>query len=106
MLDRMSVLMPTWRDRSPADPLVTLVETLALTADHLSYWQDAIATEAYLGTARRRVSVRRHARMLDYPMHDGCNARTWVHFTLAPGTGTRIVPAGTRVLTRGREERV
>ena len=37
-----------------------------------------MATEAYLGTARRRVSVRRHARLVDYFMHDGCNARTWV----------------------------
>ncbi len=32
-----------------------------------------------LGTARRRVSVRRHARLVDYFMHEGCNARMWVH---------------------------
>ena len=44
----------------------------------MSYFQDAVATEAYLGTARRRASVRRHARMLDYPMHEGVNARVWV----------------------------
>ena len=47
--------------------------------DQLSYCQDAVATEAYLGTARSGVSVRRHARLLDYPMHDGRNARAWVH---------------------------
>ena len=29
--------------------------------DRLAYWQDAVAVEAYLGTARRRTSVRRHA---------------------------------------------
>ncbi len=46
--------------------------------DYLSYQQDVIATEAYLGTARRRPSVRRHARLIDYLMHDGCNARVWV----------------------------
>ena len=51
---------------------------LAYVGDHLSYQQDAVATEAYLGTARRRVSVRRHARLVDYAMHDGCNARAWV----------------------------
>src|SRR6185503_7964453 len=28
--------------------------------------------------ARRRVSVRRHARLLDYLVHEGNNARTWV----------------------------
>ena len=38
-----------------------------------------MATEAYLATARRRISVRRHARLVDYRMHEGCNARAWVH---------------------------
>jgi hypothetical protein len=42
-----------------------------------------VATEAYLGTARRRTSVRRHARVLDYVMHEGCNARTWVQIKVA-----------------------
>src|SRR5207249_3177500 len=45
---------------------------------HLSYYQDAVATEAYLHTARQRISVRRHARLVDYHMHEGCNARAWV----------------------------
>ena len=62
MLDRMAALMPEWRERNPADLGITLVELLAYVGDHLSYQQDAVATEAYLGTARRRVSVRRHAR--------------------------------------------
>lgn len=100
MLDRLSVLLPGWKDRSPADPLVTMVESLAYTADHLSYWQDAVATEAYLGTARKRSSLRRHARLLDYRMHDGCNARTWVHFRIEGNAGVPV-PAGTRVLTAG-----
>jgi hypothetical protein len=92
MLDRLSVIMPDWLERSPADLGIALVEVLAYAADYLSYYQDAVATEAYLGTARRRASVRRHARLLDYPMHDGCNARAWVHvavdvdLTLARGT--------------------
>lgn len=83
ILDRLSVLMPDWRERNPADLQVALVELLAWAGDHLSYFQDAVATEAYLGTARRRVSLRRHARLLDYPMHEGCNARTWVCLTVS-----------------------
>lgn len=78
MLDRMAVLVPQWRERHAADLGVTLVELLAYVGDYLSYEQDAIATEAYIGTARRRVSVRRHALLVDYPMHDGMNARVWV----------------------------
>lgn len=78
MLDRMSLLTPGWKERNPADLGIALVEVLAYAADYLSYKQDAVATEAYLGTARKRSSVRRHARLVDYFMHDGCNARTWV----------------------------
>ncbi|MCC6444410.1 MAG: putative baseplate assembly protein [Armatimonadetes bacterium] len=78
MLDRLGTILPDWKERNTADVGVALVEVMAYAADHLSYYQDAVANEAYLGTARRRVSVRRHARLLDYPMHDGCNARAWV----------------------------
>jgi hypothetical protein len=78
MLDRMALLMPRWKDRNPADLGIALVEVLAYLGDYLSYQQDAVATEAYMGTARRRVSARRHARLVDYFMHDGCNARAWV----------------------------
>jgi hypothetical protein len=85
MLDRLATRMPDWRDRSPADLAVALTEAVAFRADELSYFQDAVATEAYLGTARTRVSVRRHARLLDYPFHDGCNARVWVAFDVAAG---------------------
>jgi hypothetical protein len=78
MLDRMSAITPDWAERNAADGQVALVELLAYVGDHLSYYQDAVATEAYLGTARKRISVRRHARLLDYFMHDGANARTWL----------------------------
>lgn len=80
ILDRLSVIIPDWRERNPADLGIALVEILALTGDHLSYLQDSVATEAYLGTARRRSSVKRHARLLDYSVEEGCNARVWVCF--------------------------
>ena len=85
ILDRMSVTMPQWTERNPADIGIMLVEILAYAGDYLSYQQDAIATEAYLGTARKRISIRRLARLVDYGMHDGCNARTWVHLDVADG---------------------
>ena len=78
MLDRISALVPQWRERNPADMGVALVEILAYVGDYLSYAQDAVATEAYLGTARSRISARRHARLVDYFMHDGCNSRVFL----------------------------
>ncbi|SEB88750.1 putative baseplate assembly protein [Streptomyces misionensis] len=92
LLDRLALTTPDWAERNPADLGTTLVELLAYTGDQISYQQDAVATEAYLDTARRRVSVRRHVRLIDYAMHDGCNARAFVTVqtaadrTLAPGT--------------------
>ncbi|MFJ3306455.1 putative baseplate assembly protein [Streptomyces sp. NPDC086549] len=79
ILDRLALTAPEWADREIPDLGVTLVELLAYVGDRLSYRQDAVATEAYLHTARLRTSVRRHLRLVDYRMHDGCNARTWVH---------------------------
>jgi hypothetical protein len=78
ILDRMALLVPDWTERHVPDLGVTLVELLAYVGDYLSYYQDAVATEAYLGTARQRISVRRHARLVDYYLHEGCNARAWV----------------------------
>lgn len=97
MLDRLSLLVPGWQERSAADLGVTLVELLAYAADQLSYRQDAVAQEAYLGTARRRVSVRRHARLVDYALHDGCNARVWVHLPVEVADVT--LPGGSQLLT-------
>ncbi|MDX3310064.1 putative baseplate assembly protein [Streptomyces sp. ME08-AFT2] len=78
LLERLSLTLPRWTDRHVPDLWVTLVELLAHVGDRLSYQQDAVATEAYLDTARLRTSVRRHARLVGYPMHDGCAARTVV----------------------------
>ncbi|GII88901.1 hypothetical protein Ssi03_68910 [Sphaerisporangium siamense] len=78
LLDRMTLTLPGWTERHAADLGVTLVEALAYVGDQIAYQQDAVAGEAYLDTARHRVSVRRHVRLVDYAMHDGCNARAWV----------------------------
>lgn len=90
ILDRLAVTMPDWRERHVPDIGITLVEALAYVGDYLSYYQDAVATEAYLATARQRISVRRHARLVDYQMHEGCNARAWL--LLAPDSDLQLAP--------------
>jgi hypothetical protein len=98
MLDRLSLLAPGWTERATADVGIALVELLAYVADELSYRQDAVATEAYLATARRRTSLRRHARLVDYVVHEGANARAWVRvFAAADGI---LLDRGTQLLTR------
>ncbi|WP_045224029.1 putative baseplate assembly protein [Methyloterricola oryzae] len=98
MLNRLDLLLPDWKERHEADIGNVLVEILAYAADQLSYYQDAVATEAYLETARQRISVRRHARLVDYAMHEGCNARVWVQIQVNVDIPHITLEAGTRLL--------
>ncbi|MFC3677415.1 hypothetical protein [Ferrovibrio xuzhouensis] len=92
MLDQLSIAVPGFDGgQGAADFPVMLVEALAYAADQLSYFQDAVATEAYLGTARLRRSVRRHLRLIDYRLHEGCNARAWIHVAV---NAPMVLPAG------------
>ncbi|MDD1751166.1 MAG: hypothetical protein LUO89_14990 [Methanothrix sp.] len=86
ILDRLSEIMPNLKESSVSDLGVVIAEIMAYAADYLAYYQDAVATEAYLGTARRRISIRRHARLLDYYLNDGCNARVWLTAEVQPGS--------------------
>ena len=110
MLERLKREVPSWHEHNPADLGVTLVELLAYAGDYLSYYQDAVATEAYIATARQRISIRRHARLVDYRLHEGANARCWVQIKVAASeTGQESsddaeteafeLPAGTELLT-------
>ncbi|HEX4004725.1 MAG TPA: putative baseplate assembly protein [Acidobacteriaceae bacterium] len=96
LLDRMNQLLPSWGATSEADMGIMLAELMAYVGDNLSYQQDAIATEAYIGTARSRISLRRHARLVDYFVHDGCNARAWMQVQVQGITGQQIFLDRTR----------
>jgi len=98
MLDRLALVAPGWDERTPAELGIALVEVLAYVADELSYRQDAVATEAYLATARRRPSIRRLARLVDYAVHDGSNARAWARLTV--DADNVALPDDLRFLTR------
>ena len=101
LFDRLALIMPDWNERHGPDLGLTLVELLAYVGDYLSYYQDAVATEAYLDTARQRVSVRRHVRLVDYQLHEGNNARAWL--TIATSDDLRIEPNSAFFIV-GRDE--
>lgn len=98
MLRRMTLTCRDWTDRSPADVGITVIEALAYAADYASQYQDAVAAEAYLATARLRTSVKRHARLLDYAIEDGCSSRLWLHVRVnrscSLAAGTQFLAAG------------
>jgi len=97
LIDLIPQLNPAWLERNPSDLGIALLELFAYEGDNLSYFQDSVANEIYLDTARQRVSAKKHARLIDYSMHDGRNAWAFVHFqTTSNGT----VPLGTKILSR------
>lgn len=98
VMDRLARQMSGWRDRSPADLATTLGELIAYVGDLQHYQLDAVSTEAYLHTARKRSSLRRHALLVDYPLHEGCNARAWLHLEVSGGPFA--LPAGLRFYTK------
>lgn len=96
LIDLVAQRNPNWLERSPADMGIALLELFAYEGDHISYFQDAVSNEAYLDTARQRVSAKRHGRLVDYQMHDGRNAWTYTHFKV---TTAGTIPAGSQLLT-------
>jgi hypothetical protein len=91
--------------RRSDDPAITLLELWAAVADVLTFYQERIANEAFLRTARERDSVLRLVRVLDYHLRPGLAATTRLAFTAQDGAAVRI-PVGLRVMsTPGQDER-
>jgi hypothetical protein len=98
LLDFASQRHPHWKDRLEADVGVMLAEVMSALGDEFAYYQDRIGREAYLETAVERRSLRRLARLVDYDIHDGLGASTWLDFQV---NADGIVKAGDPVVEAG-----
>ena len=113
LLDFASQRYPQWTEKIEADAGVMLAEIMAALGDELAYIQDRYAREAYLESATQRRSLRRHTQLVDYPIHDGLTASTFLDLKVKPDVkekpdATRIggtfLDAGTRVWAFGQGE--
>jgi hypothetical protein len=102
LLNFLPTRVPGFSETSEADLAITLLELFAYAGDQLSYFQDAVANEAYLDTARQRSSLKRHALLVDYRMHDGLAARVILRFRVNSPTK---VPAGFAMATNELDPR-
>ncbi|HXB69529.1 MAG TPA: baseplate J/gp47 family protein [Candidatus Acidoferrales bacterium] len=82
--------------RSDDDYAITLIDMWATVADILTFYQERIANEGFLRTARLRDSVLRMARLLDYQLRPGVAAATLLAFTLDKDASL-VIPVGLRV---------
>jgi hypothetical protein len=68
---------------SEADLDQVLIDLIAADADEQADYHDRVMNERALATARKRVSLARHARLLDYHIHQGNQASTWLALEVA-----------------------
>jgi hypothetical protein len=88
----MAERVPGWQPTSEADLDQVLIDLFAAAGDELSDYQDRVMNEAYFGTARKRVSLARHARLVDYHIHQGNQASSWLALILNPAVTSFTLP--------------
>lgn len=96
LIAAMQARVPDWTPTSEADLDQVLIDLIAADADELSDYQDRTMNEAYLASARKRVSLARHARWMDYHIHQGNQASTWLALEVGADV---LLPAGRGVWT-------
>lgn len=98
MISAMIERVPGWEPTSEADLDMVLLELICTEADKLSDFQDRVMNEAYLETAKKRVSIARHARLMNYHISQGNQSSSMLalivrndkEFSLLPGFEVRI----------------
>ncbi len=88
-----------WGDLSAASTEGMLVELLAHHAEMLSLYQDRVAQEGFVDTARSRISIARHARFVGLGLDNGGSAVTVVAVDVGAGLAG-FIPAGSHVQRR------
>ncbi|MGE3782638.1 MAG: hypothetical protein AB7H71_07845, partial [Alphaproteobacteria bacterium] len=76
--------------RADDEYAVTLIELFSAVGDVLAFYNERIANELFLGTARERDSVLRLVRLIGYRLRPGLAATAMLSFTLDAGAETRI----------------
>ena len=85
LMTAMAARVPGWKSTSEADHDQVLIDLFAAAADELSDYQDRVVGEGFLATTRKRVSLARHARLMDYHLHEGNQSSTWLALEIAAG---------------------
>lgn len=87
------------RTRADDDFAIGLLDSWAMVADVLSFYQERIANESYLRTATEDRSLHRLAQLIGYVPRSGVAASVYLAFTIERAAGApaqTTVPVGTR----------
>ncbi|MGW8374966.1 baseplate J/gp47 family protein [Streptomyces sp. ODS28] len=94
MRDLVPQKLPEWRDfANEADFGNVLLELFAHLGDILSYYQDRVANESFLGTARTRGSVIQHLRLIGYELGTAAPAAATLSLTVPAEVNSAVTIA-------------
>lgn len=68
--------------RDSADFTLGLIDAFACVADVLTFYQERIANESWLGTASERLSLQEMGKLIGYQLKPGVAAETWLAFAV------------------------
>lgn len=93
------------KTRSNDDFSIALLDASAVLLDILTFYQERLANESYLGTATQLYSLTQLSRLIGYQPFPGVSASVYLAFTLSsapglppnPGTTAITIPLGTTV---------
>lgn len=102
MITQLGIKMPEYTDLRQSDAGIVILELLAQGLDIISYYQDAIANEAFLATEEQRSNALKWCQVLGYIPKSSTPAEFIQVFVLSSKQSTdTIIPAGTVVKTLG-----
>lgn len=87
--------VPGWREPPEGDSGVALLQLFAYLGDQLAYYEDRVANESFLSTAKQYESVRRLLRAVDHGINPGAAARVQLAFTVR---NPKFLTAGSEVM--------
>lgn len=104
LVDFATLRYPDWKERLEADAGMMFIELMSALGDEMAYYQDRIAREAFLESATQLRSLRRLARLVDYTVHDGLGATTWIDFEVKKDCKQQEIISGMGVWAMSRKQ--
>lgn len=99
--------LPEWQGHtSESDFGNVMLELFAHMGDILSYYQDRVANEAYLGTAQTPRSIIEHLKLISYRLATAAPAAAKLQLSFpAAASGAIVVQRGFAFATKGQKDR-
>ncbi len=98
--------LPEWTDyESEADFGNVLLELFAHMGDILSYYQDRVANESFLGTAQERRSIIQHLRLIGYTLSTAAPASTTLTLSVPPEVTDVTIRRGHAFASTGQRDK-